>query len=52
MIAYMIMCHKNPEQVRRLASILNTEKSDVFIHCDKNMSDDDVKFIRGGAIRF
>lgn len=49
MIAYMIMCHKNPEQVLRLADHLKTQNSDVFIHCDKRMESHDIeKIIRGG----
>lgn len=50
MIAYLVMCHKNPEQVNRLAQHLITEDSDVFIHCDANMSDEDIKKIDKGEL--
>lgn len=41
MIAYMIACHKLPMQVVRLARILSTNQSDVFVHCDAKMPDSD-----------
>lgn len=37
----MIMCHKNPAQVIRLASRFMTNTTNVVIHCDKNMSEKD-----------
>ncbi len=41
MIAYMIMCHKNAQQVLRLAKKLISSKSDVIIHADSTLSDDE-----------
>lgn len=37
MIAYLIMCHKNVDQVIRLAKKIKTENSHVYIHADKHM---------------
>ena len=45
MIAYMIMCHKNAQQVLRLAKKLISSKSDVIIHADSAMSDDEYNLL-------
>ena len=37
-IAYLIMCHKNPNQVNRLISRLQSEHSVCFIHVDSQAS--------------
>lgn len=47
-IAYMIMCHKNSNQVNRLISKLNSDYSVCFIHVD-NQSDFKPEKIRGGG---
>lgn len=47
-IAYMIMCHKNLEQVNRLINRLASKKSVCFIHVDAQASFDAQK-IRGGG---
>lgn len=39
-IAYLIMCHKNPDQVNRLISQLHSEKSVCFVHVDKKANFD------------
>lgn len=38
-IAFLVLAHKNIDQVDRLINILNTEKSDVYIHCDKRWAE-------------
>lgn len=38
MNAFLIMCHKNPDQVIRLAKVCKTSNTDVFIHVDNCMS--------------
>ncbi len=43
MNAFMIMCHKNPEQVIRLARLCKTENTDVFIHADLYLPDEQFK---------
>lgn len=49
-IAYMIMCHKNSNQVNRLISKLNSDYSVCFIHVD-NQADFKPEKIRGGTNR-
>ena len=34
-VALLIMAHKNVEQTFRLIQRLKTDKSDIFIHCDR-----------------
>jgi len=34
-IAYIILAHKNPDQIKRLVLRLNTEGTSFFIHIDK-----------------
>lgn len=33
--AYLILAHKNPSQLKRLLSLLDDERNDIFIHIDK-----------------
>lgn len=33
--AYMIMAHKSPDQLRLLVELLDDERNDIFVHCDK-----------------
>lgn len=33
-VAYLIMCHKNPNQVNRLISKLQSDNSVCFVHVD------------------
>lgn len=37
----MIMCHKNPEQVIRLAECCRTDCTDVIIHADSHLNEED-----------
>lgn len=37
--AYLIMAHKNPEQVNILLSLLNDGRNDIFLHIDKKAMD-------------
>lgn len=34
-IAYLILCHKNPEQINRLIEALSTDETDFYVHIDK-----------------
>lgn len=49
----MIMCHRDPQQVIRLASRCRTENTDVVIHCDSAMPPADfdlvAEFVLGGG---
>lgn len=45
MNALMIMCHKNPKQVIRLALRCHTKNTDIIIHCDSVMNDNDYNLI-------
>lgn len=36
--AYLVMIHKNIRQVKLLLSLLDGEKNDIYIHCDKKSS--------------
>lgn len=38
--AYLILVHKNPKQLARLVSRLNTKDALVFIHIDKKVSEE------------
>ena len=40
MVAAMIMCHKNLEQVNRLVQALSHPEIDIFIHIDKKCKED------------
>lgn len=40
MIAAMIMCHKNLEQVQRLVRALNHPEVDIFLHVDQKCTED------------
>lgn len=33
--AYLIMAHKDPEQLKLLISLLDDPRNDIFVHCDK-----------------
>ena len=46
MNACMIMGHKNPSQIIRLAKRLRGESCDVYIHLDSQMPDDAVEIVR------
>lgn len=37
-VAYLIMCHKNPHQVNRLISKLQSDDSVCFVHVDSQAS--------------
>ena len=43
MIAYLIMCHKNVDQVIRLAKKVKTNNSEVYIHADSDMAENEYK---------
>lgn len=45
MNAYLIMCHKNESQVIRLIERLIDKDSDIFLHCDSNMSDNSFHYL-------
>ena len=47
-ICYLILAHKNPEQVLRLVSRLVTSESYFFIHIDKSVSDTPFKYVLKG----
>lgn len=47
-ICYLILAHKNPEQVLRLVSRLVTSESYFFIHIDKSVSDTSFKYALKG----
>ena len=46
-VAYLIMCHKNPNQVNRLISKLESDNGVCFIHVD-SQADFAPETIRGG----
>lgn len=56
MNVFMIMCHKNPIQVIRFAKSIQSDNTDVIIHADRNMGEEDYnkleEFVRahGGGI--
>ena len=37
-ICYLILCHKNEEQVKNLIQQLSTDSTDFYIHVDKKAS--------------
>lgn len=47
-VAYLIMCHKNPNQVNRLISKLQSDQSICFVHVD-SCADFGPESIRGGT---
>lgn len=49
-IAYLIMCHKNPEQVTRLVSKLKSKNSTCFVHVDKEAGFDTSVIVNGGVL--
>lgn len=56
-IAYLILCHKNLEQIKRLVHRLSTLNSDIYIHMDKktHLSKEDIcklKQLNNGRIYF
>lgn len=50
MNACLIMGHKNPLQIVRLAKKLMNNKNDVFIHLDSNMSEIDSEYVKAFSI--
>ena len=48
-VAYLIMCHKNPEQVSRLITKLSSKNAICFVHVDAEAGFDVAK-IRGGVL--
>ena len=47
-VAYLIMCHKNPNQVNRLISRLQSEQSVCFVHVD-SQADFKAEILGGGT---
>lgn len=47
---FMIMCHKNPKQVIRLAERLISAESDVVLHADSNMPKDEYSVLKNYAL--
>ena len=43
-IAYLILAHKNPEQLRRLVNKLNTDKTSFYIHIDAKVENTELFF--------
>lgn len=37
-VAYLIMCHKNPKQINRLISRIQSDNSVCFVHVDSHAS--------------
>jgi glycerol-3-phosphate responsive antiterminator len=48
-VAYLIMCHKNSEQVTRLISKLKSKNSTCFVHVDKEAGFDLSVIVNGGG---
>lgn len=48
--AYLIIVHKNPEQVAKLLGTLDDERNLIVVHCDKKMGNEDVEIIRNAPI--
>ena len=46
-VAYLIMCHKNPNQVNRLISKLESDNGVCFVHMD-SQADFEPETIGGG----
>lgn len=46
MIAFLIMCHKNGQQVIRLVNCLVSSESEIFIHVDSTMPEEDYGVIK------
>ena len=38
-IAYLVLCHKNPNQIERLIKQLSSDNVDFYLHIDKKVSD-------------
>lgn len=47
-IAVLILCHKNPGQIKRLLSAVNHPQIDCYLHLDKKMqiSDEQIKLLK------
>lgn len=45
MNCFMIMAHKNPEQIVRLARAVHTNETDVVIHVDIRIKEDDYRYV-------
>ena len=50
--AYMILCHKNPEQVNKLINVLDNRSVDFFIHIDKKIDHLKEEFIHQDNIYY
>lgn len=44
--AYLIMVHKNPQQVLKLLGVLDDPRDVIVVHCDKKMPEEAVDMIR------
>jgi len=44
--AYLIICHSNPEILRRLLELLDDDRNDIFIHVDAKVGDFDPQAFR------
>lgn len=51
-VAYLIMYHKNSEQVTRLISKLKSKNSTCFVHVDKEAGFDLSVIVNGGGTDF
>ena len=47
MHAYLLMVHKNQEQVENLLRLLDDKHNDIYIHCDKKWAAADTERLRG-----
>lgn len=52
-LCHLIMCHKNPDQLRRLVNAISSPNSDVYVHLDKKEDISEFEMAVGGeATRF
>lgn len=47
MIAYLIICHKNANQIIRLIDRIKTNNADIFLHIDPRMKSDEFLYLSG-----
>ncbi|MHA6532596.1 hypothetical protein [Paenibacillus sp. BAC0078] len=48
-MAYVILCHKNPEQINLLLNVLTDEHAEFFLHVDQKSGIEEQIIHRGAA---
>lgn len=49
-VAFLMQCHKNPEQINLLLDALNHSMADVFVHVDKKSQEIRKKITQGEGV--